>query len=309
MSITHPKYWLVCSFALSPFLLYFVGNHSASGLPPTEGKAVVDPSRYAGSEACVPCHEDQNATFQKSMHLIAFKRYGGERLEYSCEQCHGPGKEHVDSGGDIKKIHSFKQATATENSQQCLSCHAGNSAAHWRGSKHESADMSCVSCHSVHKPWTNDKALVSQSITNNCLSCHTDMKKHLFQRSSHPLREGQMSCTSCHNPHGSQAEKAVSALSANDKCYQCHTEYRGPFLWEHSPVRENCMTCHNPHGSNQAALLTVSAPRLCQSCHVMGHHQTVPGTSQQIWNINRSCLNCHMQIHGSNHPSGILFSR
>ena len=86
-------------------------------------------------------------------------------------------------------------------------------------------------------------------------------------------------------------------------------EKRGPDLWEHIPVRENCMVCHSPHGSNQRNLLVKSAPRLCQSCHLLGHHQTVAGTAKQIWNVNRSCLNCHPAIHGSNHPSGIVLMR
>ncbi|MEW5806064.1 MAG: cytochrome c3 family protein [Acidobacteriota bacterium] len=118
-----------------------------------------------------------------------------------------------------------------------------------------------------------------------------------------------MTCLSCHNPHGSPEESAVAALSVNDKCYECHMEKRGPFLFEHIPVRENCMTCHTPHGSNNTKLLSTPAPRLCQSCHLFGHHQTVAGDAGRMWNINRSCVNCHSQIHGSNHPSGKVLQR
>ena len=118
-----------------------------------------------------------------------------------------------------------------------------------------------------------------------------------------------MSCVSCHDPHGSAAEAAMAAITPNDKCYECHAEKRGPFLFEHQPVREDCSTCHDPHGSNQTMMLQTSAPRLCQSCHLFGHHQTVPGEPTQIWNQNRSCTNCHYRIHGSNHPSGVVFLR
>ena len=118
-----------------------------------------------------------------------------------------------------------------------------------------------------------------------------------------------MSCVSCHDPHGTPAEANIAALTPNDKCYECHAAKRGPFLFEHAPVREDCMTCHDPHGSNHASMLTPAPPRLCQSCHLFGHHQTVPGTDGQIWNVNRSCVNCHTRIHGSNDPSGVIFMR
>jgi DmsE family decaheme c-type cytochrome len=135
------------------------------------------------------------------------------------------------------------------------------------------------------------------------------MRKTLHQRSRHPLQEGLMSCVSCHDPHGSTAIASVSALTPNDKCYECHAEKRGPFLFAHQPVQEDCMTCHDAHGSNQASMLDPQPPRLCQSCHLFGHHQTVPGTSKQVWNTSRSCVNCHAAIHGSNHPSGVVFLR
>ena len=32
----------------------------------------------------------------------------------------------------------------------------------------------------------------------------------------------------------------LKEASVNDNCYKCHAEKRGPFLWEHPPVRENC---------------------------------------------------------------------
>jgi DmsE family decaheme c-type cytochrome len=161
----------------------------------------------------------------------------------------------------------------------------------------------------VHLPWSADKALVNSDINESCLSCHTSQRKHLVQRSGHPLRTGQMSCTDCHSPHGSASFAGLVETSVNETCYRCHAETRGPFLWEHAPVRESCLTCHDAHGSNQTKMLVASAPRVCQSCHLFGHHQTVPGEPGQVWNQNRSCLNCHPRIHGSNHPSGIIFMR
>ena len=268
--------------------------------------SIAEAAGYAGAEACAQCHEDVADDFNTTAHGRAGAHTWGDAA--SCESCHGPGEAHVDSGGESGLL-SPASMDADETNELCLNCHAGGSARHWKGSDHENLDVSCVSCHNMHTPWTNDKALSNKREIALCLSCHADMKKHLNQRSHHPMKEGAMACSDCHSPHGSPAEAAIAALSVNDKCYECHMEKRGPFLWEHAPVREDCTVCHDPHGSNQKNLLVKAAPRLCQSCHLLGHHQTVAGTPGQTLNINRSCLNCHLAIHGSNHPAGIVLMR
>jgi DmsE family decaheme c-type cytochrome len=109
----------------------------------------------------------------------------------------------------------------------------------------------------------------------------------------------------------------VSADFTNEKCLACHTEKRGPFLWEHAPVRENCVQCHDPHGSNHEKLLVSKQPFLCQRCHLNTRH---PGTLYDGTNtlaaanvsnraIEHSCRNCHQQIHGGNAPSGPYLGR
>jgi len=145
--------------------------------------------------------------------------------------------------------------------------------------------------------------------TELCLTCHASARKGMSQRSRHPLNEGKMDCVSCHNPHGSASEAMVRVDPVNDLCFSCHEEKRGPFLWEHAPVREDCRTCHNPHGSNHDKLLVARTVQVCQSCHLQGRHQTVAGVPEAYWNQNRQCLNRHAQIHGSNHPAGPLFQR
>ena len=93
-----------------------------------------------------------------------------------------------------------------------------------------------------------------------CLQCH-QMRRAQLQRSSHmPYREGKVTCTSCHNPHGSPNPSQLIQSTINENCYSCHTERRGPFLWEHPPVMENCANCHEPHGSSNPQLLKVRMP-------------------------------------------------
>jgi DmsE family decaheme c-type cytochrome len=133
----------------------------------------------------------------------------------------------------------------------------------------------------------------------------------------HPVEGKLMGCTGCHRPHGSANEDSLLRATVNDTCYSCHAEKRGPFLWEHPPVAEDCANCHEPHGSSQPALLTLRAPLLCQQCHSQAGHPSLalgpeglPGAGQpSSYLVAGSCLNCHAQVHGSNHPSGSRLTR
>ena len=108
----------------------------------------------------------------------------------------------------------------------------------------------------------------------------------------------------------------------NETCYTCHTEKRGPFLWEHPPVREDCANCHTPHGSIHTPLLKARGPWLCQECHLATFHPSTAYSGTSIPPapgiapisppdrvLANNCLNCHSQVHGSNHPSGARKTR
>jgi DmsE family decaheme c-type cytochrome len=124
-----------------------------------------------------------------------------------------------------------------------------------------------------------------------------------------PLREGLMTCTDCHNPHGGPYQKQLRAAMVNEVCYRCHAEKRGPFLWMHAPVAMNCINCHVPHGSVNQHMLVINMPVLCQRCHIGTSHPSQPHRRGQIFVINQQCANCHSQIHGSNSPGGRYFTR
>ncbi len=116
------------------------------------------------------------------------------------------------------------------------------------------------------------------------------------------------------NINGSNGPTLLVGATLNETCYTCHAEKRGPFLWEHEPVREDCSICHKPHGSVNESLLKNRAPWLCQQCHLEQFHPstaysgtglpgaTTPSGAQQL--LGKNCMNCHVQVHGSNHPSG-----
>jgi DmsE family decaheme c-type cytochrome len=264
----------------------------------------------AGAE-CADCHEAVVRGFETNPHA----RLSRDAARASCASCHPGAAEHAESGGDPALVFSFRGAPPERASETCLECHRSDRAqTFWRGSAHEAHEVSCTACHSVHGG--NPKLLASADQSTTCFTCHFDVRADVMKRSTHALRDasrlsrtGQMTCSSCHNPHGARSRALIDSRSVNDKCFECHTEKKAPVLWEHSPVKEDCLTCHTPHGSSNENLLVARVPRLCQECHLQGRHQsgTLPTTS--TFAFNRSCLNCHPQIHGSNNPSGAVLQR
>src|SRR5690606_28149831 len=149
-----------------------------------------------------------------------------------------------------------------------------------------------------------------------CYGCHPQVRAQIHRISSHPFREGRIECSDCHNVHGSTTDALLAEETLNETCYRCHAEKRGPFLWEHQPARDDCTNCHVPHGSNHRYLLEARTPWLCQSCHDAQFHPGtaysgagLPSASPNRNLLLKNCLNCHYEVHGSNHPSGVRFMR
>jgi predicted CXXCH cytochrome family protein len=146
----------------------------------------------------------------------------------------------------------------------------------------------------------------SESLTDSnetCLRCHQAQRAQMNLPYHHPLREGKVGCKDCHNPHGGPGGTNLRTSTPNELCLKCHTQYRGPFAYQHTPVTENCLTCHSPHGSTNANMLNVSQPALCLQCHNAHDNMGAAPTLDR-------CTNCHSSIHGSEVPSktgGSLF--
>jgi DmsE family decaheme c-type cytochrome len=286
-------------------LALVLGFASAGGAQSTTPAAPATPAaagsaEYVGMDACVQCHEEVVTAFKNTPHMASSK---------GCEGCHGPGKDHVDGGGDKTKIKVFSTMSAVDSSSTCMECHNKGGQKHWMGSTHDSRRMACTACHDPHPKGPAPKALLKQPQMVLCTSCHLQKKAQLLRPGHMPLREGKLQCTSCHTPHGTPNDKRLLQTSVNENCYTCHAEKRGPFLWEHAPVRENCLNCHDAHGTINEKMLKVKMPLLCQQCHQTSSHPGPAYPAQSRYAFNQGCLHCHPSIHGSVHPSGNRFFR
>jgi DmsE family decaheme c-type cytochrome len=272
---------------------------------------------YVGSQACVKCHKGQAASFAQTLHgSIFLKQPRNAKEREGCEGCHGPASLHIaakqgDNGaeGDIISFRKDSPRPSEERNAICLTCHEKGDRNYWSGGPHEMRGLACTNCHQIMEKVSVKHQLIKSTESETCFQCHKDIRAKLANNSHMPLASGAMTCSSCHNPHGSATDKLLREASVNETCYKCHADKRGPFLWEHEPVRDSCLNCHDAHGSTNEYMLKVQRPRLCSQCHAGGVGHGTPGNPTTVQAINRSCQNCHTKVHGSNSPAGALFQR
>jgi DmsE family decaheme c-type cytochrome len=273
-----------------------------------------------GDAACTECHDETDGP---NLLAIGKTRHGtqADSRAPTCTSCHGASKEHLGYKGSEKPpkpevtFNVKSAATADARNGACQDCHAKDSKrSHWQGSTHQARDVTCAACHKVHV--AKDAVRDRRSQSETCFACHKEQRTQGSKPSHHPVAEGKMACSDCHNVHGSTGPSLMKRNSVTETCYTCHMEKRGPFVHSHQPVDEDCSICHNAHGTTAASMLKSRPPFLCQTCHtphgaIQPSTATGPVTNPGWWNGStitqgRSCMNCHTQVHGSNNPSTAL---
>lgn len=312
---------LACVTGFLITTLIGLGLVGLAGAQAEGGEELPDYSRE-GADSCMSCHGDEESAHLMVIfdtpHAVAADQgspFGGSQ----CEACHGPGGDHagrVRFDQERPPMPAFGPGSLWSREREngiCLDCHVDQKH-DWDGGVHQRGDLACTDCHTVHEK--RDPMTLASSQSKVCLGCHVQERASIHRAYSHPVRFGEMTCTDCHGAHGGLNESLLSSPTVNQNCFECHAEMRGPFLWEHEPVTEDCTLCHQPHGSNNPGMLTRRAPLLCQQCHSRMGHPSIGQTTEGLpsgrasnFLLSGSCMNCHSQVHGSNHPSGAILNR
>ena len=311
------------SFRRNPALaLLGIVISTLAGAQTAETIASEVPYSRKGADTCLACHDDQlTLAIFRTKHAVPSdprSPFGSGQLQ--CEACHGPGGAHaprVRRGQERPPVVEFGSHEETEvgvQNDNCLICHNADIGFGWHGGSHDDDEVACADCHVSHA--ARDAVMHTSTQPDVCFNCHQLQRSETLKAFSHPFFEGKMDCSGCHSPHGATADAQLVRQTTNDTCFQCHAEKRGPYIWEHAPAAEDCALCHAPHGSNHPGMLTSRAPLLCQSCHSQSGHPSIAYDADGLatgmpsqYLLGQSCMNCHEQVHGSNHPSGSKLMR
>ena len=295
------------------------------GAKPDKKKAHTAAQGYVGTEACLVCHEDLGKSMLQTRHGLVEKEKSSGWQGQSCESCHGPGQKHGEAAEAKFILNPGKVGLAPrEADASCLGCHKKHSGSH------SVAQVGCLSCHSVHHA-ISDTSLplfrVAKSelpttrasrislINQQCTQCHGGVLAEFQRPHAHLVPQGAVSCVDCHNPHGSNRQAGLH--SNQPGCLNCHSDKRGPFAFEHAPMRlEGCGACHEAHGSANPRMLTrARVANLCLECH-----SNLPGPSNRTGTLGsiptgfhdlrlpvyQNCTTCHTKVHGSHASRDLL---
>ncbi|HXA52534.1 MAG TPA: DmsE family decaheme c-type cytochrome [Candidatus Acidoferrum sp.] len=300
------------TFLLLPLLAGALWAQSETTPPAASG--------FLGSNVCKTCHANIWQAFYKNPHFVSVASGKEPPDNTGCEGCHGPARAHVAAGGGKTTIpRSFSLMAPQQAMDTCLTCHAKDlSKANIRRSEHTLENVICTNCHSIHHSPT-PKFLLAKQQNEMCYTCHATVRAQFSMPHKHRVNEGFMQCTDCHNPHGTfeatwrmgQRPRLVEqALNSEEPCIKCHVEKRGPFAFEHPPVRvEGCESCHAPHGSTNAKLLRRPVVfTVCLECHngadsfgTRNNGITLQTSRHNLLDPKfQKCVTCHVMIHGSN---------
>jgi tetratricopeptide (TPR) repeat protein len=200
-------------------------------------------------EECIVCHSGQPLPIRGRYGLYNSPPF--RELAIGCENCHGPGELHVSERAQGPPVSSGFDSTIVNPSKLpgwladniCMSCHQGGDARVLHPGK----------SYSDYRPGI-PLAYTLATFTippNRETPPQSALLEHNFSlRLSRCFRasEGQMRCTTCHDPHRQiTGEKKVAYY--REKCLSCHTESScllAPQDRLRSSALNDCSGCHMP---------------------------------------------------------------
>jgi DmsE family decaheme c-type cytochrome len=209
-------------------------------------------------------------------------------------------------------------------SKECAQCHEEKSS-HFASSSHarlalkddKGRDIGCESCHgpgSKHVSAGGSKGSIinPQKSPEACFQCHLDKRGQFSLPSTHQVLNGKMSCSDCHDVHAGNAivGSGLDLEGQNATCTKCHTQQKGPFVYEHGAMKDGCVSCHNPHGSVNQKMLVARDANLCLRCHLESPVAINVGTNTGVTSgqINANAILNGTENHNSRLQQGTCWS-
>jgi hypothetical protein len=206
-----------------------------------------------------------------------------------CSKCHSAAPEAIAANGGAHKTqigcqdcHAGHPPTVKKIIPVCSQCHSG---------KPHYSLSACLRCH--NNPHTPKIIKLTNNITDECLTCHTQQITKLKQVKS---KHSALACSFCHNMHGKIP-----------LCTQCHKPHNADM------GAPDCKRCHQAHLPTVVVYAADTPNKMCASCHKKAtelHSKT--DTKHKAVN----CVTCHKDkhkmiptcqtCHGAPHPPRML---
>lgn len=280
---------------------------------------------FVGSDACSVCHMDRDTSAKTSFHASLLSGHLGSR---GCEECHGPGIDHVGDGDEAAIRHPGKAPREASNSA-CLRCHDAVLTQPVEGHREwvDGRALRCVTCHRIHvdraDPEFRIPSAPARSLADleaagatpvraeRCIRCHPDYHPDMA-RSGHRDLAKDSGCTECHGPGSLHARSGgreqwillpteQEAVEADRSCNACHGAGSEPLLrWtcsEHRREGVSCVSCHDPNAARGKTLWKPD-PQLCADCHGDVAAEFRLPSRHRVLEGDVKCADCH-DPHGN----------
>ncbi len=275
---------------------------------------------YKGVITCQTCHKVHNNKIERQLLLIK-----KDKKSTLCLTCHSDKKYLADTKHNLMHSAPLEKNLQGQTAAQagvCSACHLPHQAARTLSGKKDYTTRLCLSCHGLGK--ISEKVNLSAKTHPLMVSPFnkkekdrvlkvTDVKKSklrlpLFNKLGLQDKNGQMTCATCHNPHGSGADSIKGIAQKSAKGYK--TTY---FLREQAP--DICAECHRskfsiartkhdlakvrPESKNILNQIPAEAG-LCGNCHsVHGGHKGFLWAREIVMQDGGVpqdlCLSCHSE--------------
>jgi predicted CXXCH cytochrome family protein len=267
-----------------------------------------------GAQKCLSCHDFGWESPVHNMLAGAHGKIDNEKTpmrQRGCEDCHGPSANHTRAPTQVSPAVSFGprwSASIADQDQQCVACHEDNAAKHWRDALHMVNNLTCVTCHDVHKE--NDKVLQTSGQSEVCTVCHKAQKSGIHGLPEH--KKKNPACTSCHNPHDGSSTVTSMVENRSQGCSSCHdlvamnssatsSEKSKSYHKVMGQKDRSCLDCHQDIAHRNAIGVAANITTATNTRNVTLFD---PGNSHSEWLLSehpgsqplrqgRNCQQCH----------------
>ena len=181
---------------------------------------------------CLHCHASNVARSLPEARNL----YAGEPFAHggvTCAACHGDGDAHLASKGKVHML-DIDHLQPVRRDSVCLNCHLEGQAAVIRNGKEMEnfAPGDDLFDYALYFVYSGESGSGGRATS----------QWEALLRSECKIKSGdRMTCTTCHDPHGSPAPEQKVAFY-RQKCLQCHST--SGFGERHHPENPDCTACH-----------------------------------------------------------------